>query len=207
MTDFLGLGGGIEKVEEYLGKKITGAFIVLVVLAVSAVSMKAIWDNLVQPIATFLQTPLWGQSLLSYLWVAATVMLGVAGGLGIATSLTRWRYIRQIKGTTRKAREVLQETRSKTDKMFAETHDVYDRAERLFVSARDDVEQIDRAKEEIVDLMALALSHARSAIAADGSLSEEEKAKKLADVERKERALKEVSEGGSIDDGEVQALD
>jgi hypothetical protein len=200
MADLLGLGGGIEKIEEYLGKRITGAFIVLTVLAVSAVCMKAIWDNLVQPIAAFLQTPVWGQSLLSYVWVAGTVMLGVAGGLHIAASITRWKHVRQIKSTLAEARAVLKEAREGTGEILAETDRIHDRAMEVLKSTRGDVEAVADLKRRTVAVMGLALVHARSALAADQSLGEEERAAKVAALDEYEMAMKEAEKEGEDDD-------
>lgn len=87
----LGFSGVIEKFEEHWGKRLTRALLMLIGLGVAAVCMGAIWEWLISPLLSFFQTPVWGETIGSLLWVALTIGFGVAAGISIAASLGTWR--------------------------------------------------------------------------------------------------------------------
>jgi hypothetical protein len=106
VTDF-GLGSLVGKYEEYFGRGVTRALLIIVGLAVVAAGVGAIWQWLISPLLTFFNTPLWGRTLISLVWTAAGIGAGVAVGFLVVTALANWHRFRKTRAIVDKAEALI----------------------------------------------------------------------------------------------------
>lgn len=125
----LGFGQLIEKFEEHVGKTPTKILLYVVFVAVFAVCMKAIIDNLVSPTMSFLDTPLFGSTLVKLGLMALSVGLGVGVGVQALAAFAEWKSLR-------KAKEVLRDAESMMDRIELESAARHDTNKELFGEIR-----------------------------------------------------------------------
>jgi hypothetical protein len=113
----VGFGAVLEKFEEYFGKGVTRAFLILVGLAISAVCVGAIWQWLVGPLLGFLDSPQRWRTITRLSIIAFGLGAGVGIGMFLINGLSRWidikfsvRRIAQLVRMTDEANELLDRT-------------------------------------------------------------------------------------------------
>jgi hypothetical protein len=105
VTDF-GFGSLVGKYEEYFGRRVTRALLIIVGLSVVAVGVGAIWQWLIAPILMLFRTPLWGRTLAQLAIVAIAIGGGVAVGLMLVAALGDWHRFRKTRAIIDRSKEL-----------------------------------------------------------------------------------------------------
>lgn len=173
----LGFAGIIEKFEEHWGKRATRWLLMLIGVAVAAACIGAIWTWLISPVLVFLQSPLWERTLASLFLAIIGIGAGISVGLSLTTALARWRRTRQLKGYVAEARKMMAEAQTQTDEMIRKTKETLSLSEAQ-------LDKIADSSTQSRELMEMALINARSAVEMNESLTAEERANWLAQLDQ-----------------------
>lgn len=132
VSDF-GFGSLVEKYEEYFGRAVTRAILIVVGLAVVATGVGAIWTWLVSPLLTFFRTPIWGQTLTQLMLTTVAIGGGIALSFSLSQELARLRHVRAIKKmrdeAARDFEKIITDTKRRTGALLAQTEAAHESAE------------------------------------------------------------------------------
>lgn len=88
-VDF-GLGSLVTKLEEYFGKRVTGALLALVALAITVACIKFLWETAIGPIVRVIEGLVRGANLNDLLFQALIYLGGWVFGSGLLYLVLRW---------------------------------------------------------------------------------------------------------------------
>lgn len=89
VVDF-GLGSLVTKLEEYFGKRVTGALLALVALAITVACIKFLWETAIGPIVRVIEGVVRGANLNDLLVQALIYLGGWIFGSGLLYLVLRW---------------------------------------------------------------------------------------------------------------------
>lgn len=115
-----GIGSLIEKFEEYAGKRVVGALILVLIIATFALGLNMIWNLLLSPLLVFLQTPLMGMRLIELFVMASSIGLGIGGGLFVIAAVARWQKSRKLAKIIEQARATNDRAASLNEKVMSD---------------------------------------------------------------------------------------
>lgn len=190
----LGFSGVIEKFEEHWGKRLTRLLLMLVGIAIAAICMGAIWQWLVSPVLAFFRAPLWGEKLGELIWAGVTITFGIAAGGQIVAGLVQLRKNRKASDALLRADAILARTEDLHKTHIAEMRETADMGDAMLSKALDNLREVGATQRRSVEMVRMIVGASRRAIAASPELRADERAEKLADLDKIDRLLREMAE-------------
>lgn len=197
VTDF-GFGSLVGKYEEYFGRGVTRALLIVVGFGVVAAGIGATWQWLIAPLLTFFNTPVWGQTLISLVWRAAGLGAAIAVGLFLTSAILEWRRSQRTKAVLEDARQVLNATKAQGARHNKEMEQVFAKADGMLETAFQFVEENAKVRIKTADVMDAALKNARELSAQNEKLTKQERAEAEEMFESFERELEDFRRGADM---------
>lgn len=187
-----GLAGFVEKVEEHWGKWAGRAITLVAGLAIIAVGLGAIGEFIVSPILGLVRSSTWQSTLLYFVLTVFAIGVGCGVGLYLSTAFRHWRRSRQERRWYREARETVarvEELLTTAEATQARTSAFSD---ELSTGFRDIMARAYAALEESRQMYREGAQFMRFALEENTSLSDSERAERLASIDHLEATLDEV---------------